>query len=42
MPHAEIIITSEPKQPKFIVNFSLDEMIILVKDKFLNWKDLVI
>ncbi len=39
MPRAELIITNEPSMPKFILDLNLEDIIILVKDKFINWKD---
>lgn len=39
MPRAELTITNEPNTPKFILLFNLEDITILVKDKFINWKD---
>jgi len=41
MPRAEIVLTNEPNQPTFILSLTTDDMVILVKDKFSNWKDLI-
>lgn len=41
MPRAEITINEENIKPKFIMYLTPDDMIVLVKDKFINWKELV-
>jgi hypothetical protein len=41
MPRAELIFPNEPNKPKYIKALSQEEMIVLIKDKFFNWKDLV-
>ena len=41
MPRAELTLSSEPGQPKFVKNLNQNEMTVLIKDKLSNWKGLV-
>jgi hypothetical protein len=41
MPRAEIVLLDEVNKPTFIMNLNSDDMIVLVKDKFISWKELV-
>jgi hypothetical protein len=41
MPRVELVINENGKEDKFIMYINSDDMTILVKDKYLNWKDLV-
>ena len=41
MPRAEIVLEDEMNKPTYIMNLNSDDMILLVKDKFTNWKELI-
>jgi hypothetical protein len=41
MPKAEITLDDNGVSKLFIMNLSSEDNIVLVKDKYINWKDLV-
>ena len=42
MAYAQIDMLENGVQQSYILNFSCDDIIVLVKDKFINWKELVL
>ncbi len=41
MAYAQIDMLENGVLQSYILNFSCDDIIVLVKDKFINWKELV-
>lgn len=42
MPRAEVELIKEDRNEVYICNFFAEQMIVMVKDKFINWKEQVI